>query len=229
MSSDGFGAKALRFTGIVLMGLTAGFTLLGGVGTSCVAFNPTGFGEKMASLASVQWLYIIFVAVGILLGVLGIRATARLVRGAQKSYQEALILLLAGAVVGIGHIVISRALRGGSMPVDVVVYATMLTLAVFLLFRIPGIWQGVDFSRSRASQNKPAGGAAAILVGLMALTMQYSMAASHTWDGVNYAAAFNAILITLGVVLIAFGAMLLVQPRLPRALRARLAFRGSPQ
>ena len=40
MSSNGFTAKFLRFIGIVLMGLTAGFTLLGGIGTSYVALNP---------------------------------------------------------------------------------------------------------------------------------------------------------------------------------------------
>jgi hypothetical protein len=34
--------KFLRFVGILLMGITATVTLLGGVGTTCVALNPAG-------------------------------------------------------------------------------------------------------------------------------------------------------------------------------------------
>ena len=54
MSTNSFSAKLLRFIGIVLMGLTAAFTLLGGIGTSCVALNPNGFSESMAKLAPLQ-------------------------------------------------------------------------------------------------------------------------------------------------------------------------------
>ncbi len=88
--------KVLRSIGIISMGLTAGFTLLGGIGTSCVAFNPMGFGEFMSRLASMQWLYVIFVVVGIALGILGIRSVMMLVKGSHKSYQTALSVLIAG-------------------------------------------------------------------------------------------------------------------------------------
>ena len=85
MNNNSFGAKTLRFVGIVLMALTGGFTLLGGVGTTCVALNPTGFGESMAKLAPLQWLYILFVLAGVALGVMGIRATIQLIRGTRSS------------------------------------------------------------------------------------------------------------------------------------------------
>ncbi|GAB4457574.1 MAG: hypothetical protein OHK0041_22530 [Anaerolineales bacterium] len=199
MSANSFFAKTLRFIGIVLMALTGGFTLLGGIGTTCAALNPTGFGESMAPLAPFQWLYILFVLIGIALGVMGIRAAIMLVKGADKSYRDALIVLAAGVVVGFIHIYASRALRGKSMPVDAVVYTTLLTLIVFLLFRIPAIWQGVDFARAKANQNKPAAGASAILLGIMTLTIQYSMASTHTWDGINYADAFNAAMTIAGI------------------------------
>ncbi len=42
--NSGF-ARFLRFTGIVLMSLTSGFTLLGGIGTACAAFAPTDDGR----------------------------------------------------------------------------------------------------------------------------------------------------------------------------------------
>jgi hypothetical protein len=41
MSINRFWAKSLRFIGIVLLALTGGFTLLGGIGTICAALFPT--------------------------------------------------------------------------------------------------------------------------------------------------------------------------------------------
>jgi hypothetical protein len=204
MSPHSFGAKALRFIGILLMALTAGFTLLGGIGTSCAALAPKKF-DSMAALAPLQWLYILFVLVGIVLGVLGIRATVMLIRGADRSYRDALTVLAAGVVIGFIHIFASRALRGKSMPVDAVVYTTLLTLVIFLLFKIPSVWNGVDFSKAGRGSGKPAAGAAAILLGILTLTIKYSMAATHTWGGINYAEAFNESMSLAGSGLLLFG------------------------
>jgi len=208
MSYNSFFAKFLRFIGIVLMALTGGFTLLGGIGTSCAAFNPTGFGESMAPLASFQWLYILFVLAGVAIGVWGIWATVKLVKGTSDSYKMSMQALVAGVVVGFIHIYMSRMLRGKSMPVDAVVYTTVLTLVVFLLFRIPGIWQGVNFDKS--GSNRTAGGAAAIILGALTLTIQYTMGSTHTWGGVNYADAFNTGMTLAGIGLLLLGAGILL-------------------
>jgi len=221
MSTNSFVAKALRFIGILLMALTGGFTLLGGVGTSCAALAPTNFGS-MAALAPFQWLYILFVLAGIALGAYGIRATVRLVKGADKAYRDALVVLIAGVVIGFIHIYASRALRGNSMPVDAVVYTTVLTLVIFLLFKIPAIWQGVDFTKGNVKSNKPAGGAAAILLGLMTLTIQYTMGSTHTWGGVNYADAFNTSMTAIGFGLLLLGAALFVPWEMLRQSRRRV-------
>ncbi|MCZ2126882.1 MAG: hypothetical protein LC099_03805 [Anaerolineales bacterium] len=219
MSKTGFFAKFLRFIGIVLMFLTGGLTILGGIGTACAAFLPTNF-ESMAPLAPFQWLYILFVLTGVAIGIMGIRAGILLVKGAETAYRDTLIALISGVVVGVIHIVASRALRGSSMPVDAVVYASVITLVVFLLFRIPGIWQGVDFRKGDLKSNKPAAAISAILVGIMTLTIQYAMASTHTWDGVNYADAFNASLTLLGGSLVVFGAALFVRwERLEESIR----------
>lgn len=199
MSKNSSIAKLLRFIGIVLMGLTAALTLLGGIGTSCVALKPTGFGPVMAGIAPFQWLYILFVLVGIALGVLGIRATIMLVKGASGAYRLTLYVLIGGAVAGIVHMVASRNLRGSSMPVDAVVYMTILTLVVFLIFRIPAIWKGVDYTKSDPGSNRLAGGITAIMAGMLALTIQFTMGASHTWSGTNYADAFNVTMTIIGV------------------------------
>ena len=55
-------------------------------------------------------------------------------------------------MVGWIHIYMSRMLRGKSMPVDAVVYTTVLTLVIFLLFKIPAIWQGVDFTKGKCQR-----------------------------------------------------------------------------
>ncbi|MBI5932104.1 MAG: hypothetical protein HY867_00235 [Chloroflexi bacterium] len=209
MSTNSSFAKFLRFIGIVLMALTGGFTLLGGVGTTCAALFPAKY-DSMAALAPFQWLYILFVLIGIALGVMGIRATIMLIKGADNGYRDALYTLLAGAVIGFMHIMVSRSLRGSSMPVDAVVYTNVLTLVIFLLFKIPAIWQGVDFAKAKANQNKPAAGASAILLGIMTLTIQYAMASTHTWDGVNYADVFNASMTGIGLALMALGVMVFI-------------------
>lgn len=207
MSSNSFFAKFLRFIGIVLMALTGGFTLLGGVGTSCAALFPTKY-DSMAALAPFQWLYILFVLVGTAIGVWGIWATVKLVKGTPDSYKMSLQVLVAGVVIGFIHIYASRALRGKSMPVDAVVYMTVLTLIVFLLFRIPGIWQGVNFDKG--GSNRTAGGTAAIILGALTLTIQYTMGSTHTWGGVNYADAFNLGMVITGIGLLLLGAGILV-------------------
>ena len=204
MSTNSFFAKFLRFMGIVLMGLTGGFTLLGGIGTTCAALFPTKY-ESMAALAPFQWLYILFVISGIAIGLWGLWATIKLVRATSDSYTMSLQALISGTVIGWIHIYMSQMLRGKSMPVDAVVYTTVFTLAIFLFFRIPFIWQGVNFEKGNTKNNLPAGGAAAILLGIMTLTIQYTMGSTHTWGNVNYADAFNTSMTVIGIGLLFLG------------------------
>lgn len=201
-------AKFLRFFGILFMALTAAFTVLGGVGTSCAALFPTKW-DSMAPLAPYQWLYILYVLVTTAIGVLGIRAVVMLAKGKKGAYKAALIALVLGVVVGIIHILTSRALRGSSMPVDAVVYITVLTLVIFLIFRIPAIWQGVDYTKAPRKEGKKSGGAAAIVVGVLCLTIQFFMAPTHTWGGVNYSDAFHVTMTLTGIALLLTGAGLL--------------------
>ena len=208
MSRNMWWAKLLRIVGIVFMSLTALFTLLGGAGTSCIAFNPTGFGDKFAPIARFQWLYILFVLITVAIGIMGVRAVVLLIKGRKNAYRYAMIALVAGAVVGGLHIAASRLLRGSSMPVDMVVYTTVLTLILFLLFRIPAIWQGVNYEKP-GSERKTGKQAAAIALGscgLLSLTIQFLMAPTHTLAGINYANVWHTALTLIGFVLILSGA-----------------------
>ncbi len=198
-------AKFLRFIGILFMALTAAVTVMAGVGTSCVAFAPNNWSESMAKIAPYQWLYILYVLVTIAIGVLGIRAVVMLAKGRQGAYKAALLALVLGLVVGVIHMITSRSLRGSSMPVDGIVYITVLTLVIFLVFRIPAIWSGVDYTKAPRKEGKKSGGAAAIVTGTLCLTIQFFMAPTHTWGGVNYADAFNTTMTIVGTGLVLMG------------------------
>ncbi len=201
--------KFLRFIGIVLMGLTAAFTIMGGVGTTCVALAAEKY-PSMAAITPYKGLYGIFVVVTVAIGVMMARATMMLVKRKPDAYRNTIISLITGTIIGVIHMIVSRSLRGSSMPVDAVTYSAVLTLIVFLLFRIPGVWEKVDFSKADPRENHQAGGAAVIASGLLAFSIQYLMASTHTFAGVNYGDAFHLLMAVAGWGLVGWGILLLV-------------------
>lgn len=204
-------AKVLRTAGIVLMGLTAAFTMMGGIGTSCVAISPTGFGGTFSGIAPFQWLYILFVVVTFAFGVMGARAVFLLIKARSNAYRYALIALVGGTLVGVIHIFVSRALRGSSMPVDMVTYTSLLTLIIFLIFRLPGLWQYIDYAKPMPTHTAGmTGGLSAVSGGTIALTIQYWMGSTHTINGVNYANVWHWQFQILGWLLIAAGTLALL-------------------
>jgi hypothetical protein len=214
MSRNTWWGKTLRIIGIVFMGITALFTIASGAGTSCVALNPAGFGPSMALLAPFQWLYILFVIVTTAIGIIDARAVALLARGKKNSYRYALTALILGILVGVVHMLVSRALRGKSMPVDAIVYTSLLTLAIFLLFRIPKIWQAVDYTSGSGNDKtgRLAAAIALLVCGVLTLGAPFWASPSHTWDGVNWAAAFLVTSTMLGLGQVIGGAALLILP-----------------
>jgi hypothetical protein len=99
----------------------------------------------------------------------------------------------------------SCALRGGSsMSVDMVVCTTVLTLILFLLFRIPGVWQGIDYAKPEGEKKagKQAAAIALGATGLLSLTIQFLKAPTHTIGGINYADVWHTTLTLLGLALI---------------------------
>lgn len=192
------------------MSLTAAFTVLGGVGTTCVALAAERW-EAFSAIAPYKWLYILFVILTIGIGVMGIRAVILLVKGKKNAYRYSLIALVSGVVVGGIHMAVSRSLRGSSMPVDGVVYTTLLTLALFLIYRIPGVWKIVNFSAGKGSTGETGGGLAAIVMGGLTLSIQFWMAPTHTFGGVNYSDAFHLPLVVIGIGFILLGVFLLAR------------------
>ena len=206
--------KFLRFIGILFLSISALFNIAGGAGTTCVALNPTEY-EGYEAIANFQWLYILYVIVTAAFGVMMVRAVVLIVKGRPNAYRYSMIALVGAIIVGVIHIITSRALRdsGSSMPVDGVVYTTVLTLIIFLIFKIPAVWEKVDFTRAKKKDSDAAGGAAAIVCGILSLTIQYLMAPTHTINGINYGDAFHLTTTTLGWGLIVLGFALIVASR----------------
>ena len=135
MSNTKWWGKTLKVIGIILMGITAVFTLMAGIGTTCVAVAAENFGENMAPIAPYSWLYILFVLFTTAIGVYMVKALIGLIKKKPYAYKDSIISLALGILIGIIHIAVSRALRGKSMPTDGVVYVTVLTLIVFIIFK----------------------------------------------------------------------------------------------
>jgi hypothetical protein len=200
--------EILRFIGIVLMGLTAVLILLGGIGTTCVALGAENY-EAFSSIAPYKWLYQIFVVVTILVGMLAIRATVNLVRRKNNAYRDSVIALILGLVIGGIHMIASQALRGSSIPGNYIVYVNTFTLLVFLLFRIPGLWEQVDFNRLNGKTNGgSAAGAAMIVAGVLTLTIHLWVGPTHTMGGINYADVWHTQLTIAGWLLILVSSVL---------------------
>ena len=193
MAEKKWWAKILRVLGIVLMGITAVFTLMAGIGTSCVAFAAEKFGPNMAPIAPFSWLYILFVVLTTAIGVLMVRALVNLIKMKPGSFRDVVISLVLGILIGAVHMAVSRALRGKSMPTDGVVAITVLTLIVFFIFRIPVIWKELRLEKHEPDDvNRLAAASMLILCGAAVLTAPLWGGATHTFipGGMNWANAW---------------------------------------
>jgi hypothetical protein len=220
-------AKALRVIAIIFMGITAVFTLMAGIGTTCVALAAEKFSASMALIAPYKWVYILFVIITTAVGVMMVRATIMTIKSKDQAFRYSMISLLAGIVIGVIHMIVSRSIRGKSMPTDGVVYFTVITLLVFLIFRIPALWREIDFSKP-AGKNTTINAAAftLILCGTAVLTAPLWGAATHTFipGGVNWANAWPLQMNLAGSILCLAGIFLLVAPlrkKLPAAKSLR--------
>jgi len=195
--------KSLRIVAIILMGLTAAMNLLGGIGTTCAAFsNKVEYKMAFKALLDYRWLYQIFVVTTVLIGIAGIWALIKLVRGGPTVYRDALIVLGIGTLIGGVHYFTSLTLRGKAAPANVKFYINIFTLIVFLIFNIPSLREKVDFSKpgGKAETNSGAG-MAAIIVGTLMLTIFHWAGPSHTFFGENWVYVLQMPLILVGAIL----------------------------
>jgi hypothetical protein len=192
--------KVLRIVAIVMLGMTAAMNLLGGIGTTCAAFsNNVGYRMAFIELMDYRWLYQILVVTTILVGLAGIWVTVRLVRGSPNIYRDILIILVVGSILGGVQYFASMTLRGKAAPANVKFYLNILTLVLFLVFRIPGIWNKLDLtSPGGKTETRTGVGLAAIVIGLLTLTIFMWAGPSHTFFNQNWTYVLFVPLILVG-------------------------------
>jgi hypothetical protein len=200
--------KILRIAAIILLGLTAVFSLLGGIGSTCVAFAAEKY-PSMSAIVPFKWLYILYVILTIAASLYAVRATVNLARNKPGAYRQAIIAILACLGLALAQVISSRLLRGKSMPNDLRVYVSFLALVVFLLLRIPRIWQQSGLGNPGSGDPGLAAGAALFLSGATVLTVHLWAGPTHTFSGVNFADVWHLQLTLLGWGLIALSLVLL--------------------
>jgi hypothetical protein len=205
--------KNLRIVGIVLMALTTAMNILGGTGTVCAAFLTKKY--PMVDIlrpVDYRWLYQTFMIVTILIGLVGIWATINLVRGKSRAYQNAVIVLAVGTLVSGIHFYASMSIRGSATPANMKFFANGITLLVFLIFGLPGVRQRVNFSDPGDTNTQmTSGGLAAIMVGILTLSIRSWVGASHIYEGNNWVDVLKMPLLLTGSVMIVSGLVLMLR------------------
>lgn len=209
--------KILRIVAIILLGLTAVFSLLGGIGSTCVAFAAEKY-PSMSAIVPYKWLYMLFVFLTIAASLYAVRATVNLIRGRPGAYRQALIAILACLGLALAQVISSRLLRGKSMPNDLRVYISFLALVVFLLLRIPRLWQQSGLGNPGSGGAGLGAGAALFLSGATVLTVHLWAGPTHTFGGINFADVWHTQLSLLGWGLIV-ASLLVFAGGLARALK----------
>ncbi len=216
--------RVLRTIAIVILGLTAAMNILGGIGTTCAAFGFTMvYRRAFADLHEYKWLYQALVVTTILIGIAGAWATYALAKGKNKAFRNTIIILVIGTILAGVQFYASMTLRGEATPANVKFLINATTLVFFLVLRIPSIWQHMDFSEPEERvDGATAGGMAAIVAGLLVLTVPRWAASSHTVEGTNWVLVLEQPIKFSGMLLVIGGAGILAWV-FARVLRSEIA------
>jgi hypothetical protein len=208
--------KTLKVLAIILLGMTAAMNLLGGAGTYCAAFsNNVGYRMAFLAIMDYRWIYQIVMVTTILTGIAGVMALVNLIKGKPGVYRFTMIVLIIGTLLGGTQFFASTILRGKATPANVKFFTNLATLVFFLILRLPGIKDKVDFSQpSDKSEMNSAGGLVAFLAGITTLTIFAWAGPSHTFFGENWVFVFEWPLVVIGTVLIVGGFLVVLREML---------------
>ncbi len=223
-----FGAS-IRTVLVVLMAATAAMTLLGAVGTSCLAWNGDKYGPAFRWIVPYMTHYQILVYIKLVVGSAAVILAYATARGERWFYLGALITLIAGGSAGAYQMYMSSTLRDISFfavaPTNVRVYITVVTLIAYALVRFPGIWNkaGLGSQNSRPGSPMTAGGIALVVSGVLILTTPLWVGETHMLDGYNLVYTLELPLLLDGTLLVLGGLSMLFGRRLLARLTAQRA------
>lgn len=221
-------ARRLRLLVIVLVGLGVLATLLGGLGTTCVAFNAEQYGARFAVFTQYKTEYQAMVYVSVVTALAGIAATWALARGRRWGYAASLVVLLLGLATAGVQMYYTSTLRQVSFfatpPTNMRFWATALGVLALLALRLPGVWQkaGMDKAAIGSGAAGTAGGLTACVMGIVTLTTPLWAGPSHMLEGYNLVYVLEWPLLLGGLALFAGGIVAMV---LSRGVRVALSLR----
>jgi hypothetical protein len=183
-------ATLVRRIAIVIFGLAVVFTLLGGLGTTCVAFNAEAYGKAFEKFVSYKAEYQMFVYASIATALVGIVAAWALVKGRRWAWGLALLVLVVGLGTAGAQMYYTSTIKAVSFfktpPTNMRFYTTLLALLVLLIVRLPGIWRAIEQAGKRdSSAAGSAAGLTACVMGGVTVTTPLWASAGHVVDGYN--------------------------------------------
>jgi len=152
-------------------------------------------------------LYRTLMIVTIIVVILCVWSTMGLMRGGKNAYRNSVILLLVGSIVAFIQFYASLQIRGKAIPANFKFYTNAITLLIFLLLRLPGIRDRVDFSEPGKGPDKATtGGLTALVTGMVVLTTAIWVGSSHIYIGNNWVDVLQLPLNVSGAILM-FGGL----------------------
>lgn len=210
MQSNSLG-RVLRTIVLILVGLTASFNVLGGIGKVCAAFMTRQY-PPMWALLEYQWLYQVIMVVTLAAGLAGIWATVQLVRSKPKALRFTMLALLAAILITGINVFASLSLREKAAPSDIRLYVNLFTLGFLLILQLPGLRERVTFTKDAPPIDRTtSGGLAAIAAGMVVLTVHLWAGPSHTYMGTSWVDVLILPLTLVGWGLVMWGATLLTK------------------
>ena len=212
--------NVLRIAAIVMVAMTGVFNLLGGVGTSCVAWNADKYGKAFAMFVPYMMVYQILVYVILIVALAGVVASYALLRRDGWAFRGSLISLAVSVIIAGIQMYYTSSLKGISFfqtpPTSMRFYISVLSLIFLLVLMLPGLRKRVDFTSPWPKRNSKssAGGLTAIIASIIILTTPIWAGESHMLDGYNLVNVLQVPLMLVGGLTLASGIGLLVSSTL---------------
>jgi predicted phage tail protein len=110
-------------------------------------------------------------------------------------------------------------LRGSATPANMKLYSNIFTFLLFLILKLPGIWERVGFDRpAGGGVGQTATGLTAIVIGMAVISTSLWVGDTHVYEGVNWTHVLKGFLAGSGLASIGMGMLTLLAPALRRRL-----------
>lgn len=226
MKNDKVGLT-LKVVLALFLGASTVMTLLGAVGTACLAWNGQFYGPAFKWIVPAMPLYQMMVYVSLVAGVALAIVTYAFLRGDKWFYLGAIIFLMVGGGMAAYQMYMTSTLKGVSFfqtpPTNIRFYITVATLIAFVIARFPGVWNKLNSGNASGKANfTTPTGAALVLMGVMLMTAPLWASAGHVVDGFNYVTTLEIPLLVDGLALTVIGVGLLFSRQLLMMAKRRL-------